>query len=170
MQKHESKSFDWVFWFLWIMATAWGWVLGWILRDYLLQADIARLAAGIGIGALQWLVLKQRMNRAWRWILATSCGWAVGWAIALAFIPDELGFVSGFVLGAATGMAQWLVLRREVHWAGWWIVASALAWSIALGPLSREPVVGVTPGAMTGIVLELLLRNPRPGEMPEGEE
>ena len=169
MHKHKSRSFDWGFWFLWIMATAWGWVLGWILSGYLL-AGIALLATGIGIGALQWLVLKQRIGRAGRWILASAAGWAVGWAIAFAFIPAELGFLSGFVIGAAAGTAQWLVLRKEVHWAGWWIVVSTLAWTIALGPLSREPVVGVTPGAMTGIALELLLRNPRPGEMPEGEE
>jgi hypothetical protein len=168
MQKHESESFDWVFWFLWIMATAWGWLLGRILSGYLL-AGIALLAAGIGIGVLQWLVLKQRVNWARRWILATAAGWAVGWAIAFAFIPAELGFVNGFVLGAATGTAQWLVLRREVHWAGWWIVVSTLAWTIALGPLSREPVVGVTPGAMTGIALELLMRYPASGETPVAE-
>jgi hypothetical protein len=67
-------------------------------------------------------------------------------------------------------MAQWLVLRREVRWAGWWIIVSALAWTLALGPLSREPVVGVTPGAMTGIVLGLLLRYPFPGETPVGQD
>jgi hypothetical protein len=169
MHEHKGRSFDWAFWFFWIMATAWGWVLGWILSGFLM-AGIALLATGVGIGALQWLILKQRISGAWRWILASAGGWAAGWALAFISIPTELGFLSGLVLGAATGMAQWLVLRREVHWSGWWIMVSALAWSIALGPLSREPVVGVTPGAMTGIALELLLRNPQPGGMPAGEE
>jgi hypothetical protein len=169
MHKNETESFDWVLWFLWIMATAWGWVLGWILSGYLI-AGVALLATGIAIGTLQWLVLKQQMNRSWRWIPATAGGWAAGWAIAYLIIPADLGFVGGLVLGATTGMAQWLVLRREVRWAGWWIIVSALAWTLALGPLSREPVVGVTPGAMTGIVLGLLLRYPFPGETPVGQD
>jgi hypothetical protein len=169
MNKHETESFDWIFWFLWIMATAWGWVLGWILSGYLI-AGISLLATGIAIGALQWLVLKQQIGRAWRWIVATASGWAAGWALSFILIPAELGFVSGFVLGATTGIAQWLVLSKEVRWAGWWIVVSTLAWTLALGPLSREPVVGVTPGAMTGIALGLLLQHPKPGEGPVGAE
>jgi hypothetical protein len=169
MRKKGSTSFDWVFWFLWIMATAWGWVFGWILGSYLISG-IALVATGIAIGALQWLVLKQRMIRSRRWIPATAAGWAVGWAIAFVAVPAELGFLYGLALGAATGITQWLVLRREVHWAAWWVLISALAWTLALGPLSREPVVGVTPGALTGVALELLLRNPRPGEMPVGQD
>jgi len=32
--------------------------------------------------------------------------------------------------GVVFGLCQWLILRRSVHAAGWWILANALAWPI----------------------------------------
>ena len=73
---------------------------------------------------------------------------------------------------ATTGAAQWLLLRREVHWAGWWILVSLLAWSAALslapdfGSNALPPLVlsGVTVAVVTGVALALLLNFPKPPE------
>ena len=156
METGESSSFDWKLWFLWIMATTWGWLLGgWLI------AGVAMLASGIAIAILQWLVLQHRIRNAWLWILASTAGWMAGWGLDLFAVPTELGMFSGVVLGAATGMAQWMILRREVYWAGWWIVISALAWTTGLALIPGTLTSGVMPGAITGIALELLLRNPK---------
>lgn len=160
MDVHRSKSFDWAFWFFWIMATTWGWILGGFL-----VAGIALLITGLAVAILQWLVLKQRIGRSWRWISVTGIGWAAGWVLVVAALP-EFDFMHGLVLGAATGLAQWTVLRREVYWAGWWIVISTIAWTTGLTLLPGALTSGVIPGALTGIALELLLRNPKTTEIP----
>jgi len=33
-------------------------------------------------------------------------------------IPSQFEFVNGVVIGLTTGLAQWVVLRRELNWAG----------------------------------------------------
>lgn len=53
--------------------------------------------------------------------------------------------MTGFVVG----VAQWLVLRRYLPYAGWWILASALGWF--LGTL-----VSITTEGITVPVIELL--------------
>jgi hypothetical protein len=162
MAKEKRDPFDWALWFFWIMATTWGWIFGGFLFG-----GILLLASGVAIGILQWLVLKQRIRRDWQWIVATAIGWTAGVLIDFV-LPPELDFFSGFLLGATTGMAQWLVLRREVHWAGWWIPISALGWSTGLDLLAPGLLAGVMPGALTGIALALLSRYPKPQEQPEG--
>lgn len=156
MSHQKGTSLDWSLWFLWIMATALGWIVGGFL-----VGPVGMVASGVAIGVLQWLVLKQHIRRDWQWILATSGGWVVGWGIAFAALPLQLDFVSGFLIGTTTGMAQWLILRKEVHWAGWWVVISALAWSTGLNLMPGFLTSGVLPGAITGIALALLLCYPK---------
>jgi hypothetical protein len=152
----KSASFDWAFWFLWIMATAWGWILGSFFAP-----GVSLVATGIATGVLQWLVLKQRIPRAFRWIPATAIGWTVGGAIGSLVLPAESGILSAIFLGTATGLAQWVILRQEVHWAGWWPVVSAVAWMTGLTLFPAPLLVGVMPGALTGIALALLMRYAR---------
>ncbi len=146
------------------MATTSGWLLGWLLLP-----TIALVTAGVGAGIMQCLVLTRRIPHAWRWIVATTVGWLVGLGIALFTVPPGLGLLTGAVIGATTGMAQWGLLRFHVRWAGWWIVVSVLAWSTALslapasGVVALPPIVlsGVMAAVPTGFTLELLLRNPK---------
>jgi len=168
--RNSILSFDWAILFYWMMATTSGWLFGWLLLP-----AIALVAAGVGVGVVQTLVLYRRLPRAWRWILATAIGWVVGLSIATLVVPPWLGLLSGALAGATTGIAQWVVLRRHVHWAGWWIPLSALAWAtgMSLAPASGlvelPPIVlsGVLASLPTGIALELLLRNPK-NEQAEG--
>jgi len=166
-QNQSIPSFDGALLFYWMMATTTGWLLGWLLLP-----AIAVVTAGVGAGVMQCVVLYRRIPRAWRWLLATAAGWMAGLAIAILVVPPGMGPLSGAVIGATTGTAQWVLLRGEVHWAGWWIVTSALAWAtgLSLAPASglvalpRIVLSGVMPAVMTGITLELLLQNPKEGE------
>lgn len=153
MADRKGTSFDWAFVFLWIMATTWGWIVG-----KFLVGPIGLLASGAALGALQWLVLRHRISESWRWILATAVGWLVGWGLFLFATPSELAMMSGLIVGGCTGIAQWFVLHREVHWAGWWLPISALAWTTGLNVLSGSLLAGATPGALTGVALEILMR------------
>jgi len=153
-------SFDSVLWFFWIMATTWGWLLG-----RLILPQLALVIAGVSIGIFQWLVLQGRVSRPWRWIPSTSLGWIAGYLIALYMIPEAF-MLEGMVIGLTTGVAQWLLLRRELHWAGWWIVFSVIGWITGFTLFPGIFSTGIMAGALTGICLEVLLRNPKPKTIP----
>jgi hypothetical protein len=76
-----------------------------------------------------------------RWVVATAAGMGIGWlAATLAIAPFEsdvttvggeilLAGLSGIVLGAALGTAQWLAAGRG---SPLWIAINAVAWPPAL--------------------------------------
>ena len=80
-----------------------------------------------------------------KWCLATAVG--LGFAHASVSIPlpasiQAADFHNGFPLfwrftflhlffGAGVGVAQWLLLRRIIPKAIWWIVAGVLSWTIS---------------------------------------
>ena len=150
-------SFDWALWFFWIMASTWGWLLGGLILP-----GVTMIIAGILVGASQWLVLQGRFDRPWRWIVATSFGWIAGYFITLLMLPQELETLTGMIIGLTTGIAQWMILRREFHWAGWWIIFSTIGWITGLTLLPGILLTGTMAGALTGLCLEILLRNPKP--------
>ena len=94
-------------------------------------------------------------------MIATVIGWSTGWLINLIIIPEELYYLNGIALGLATGLAQWLIMRRETQLSFWWIIVTAVGWmsGIALFPGLFLP--GIIAGGVTGIALELLLRYPK---------
>jgi hypothetical protein len=156
VSKQSGIFFDWGIWLQWIMVTTVGWILGMLFIH-----PFGLAASGIAIGILQWIVLQQHITRGRRWILASIAGWVAGWVIALLIVPSDFRVLAGIVLGVSVGAAQWLVLRREVYAAGWWIIISALAWATGIGLVPGVLTSGVMPGTMTGIALELLLRYPK---------
>jgi hypothetical protein len=159
MPETKTLSLDWALWFLWIMATTIGWVLGRFLLPNLTFVTI-----GIGLAVLQWLVLQHRIRKAWRWIIATTLGWLLGSTLILVSLPEGMDFLAGVIIGVTTGTAQWLVLRREIYWAGWWIVISVIAWTTGMALLPGVMLTGVMAGAITGLALILLIRFPKPAE------
>lgn len=166
----------------------------------------ALVLAGVGEGALlglaQSIVLARYLPglRRRSWVLATALAAGIAWICGLAL--SNLGenqatnltlligtsvFV-GVVFLLSMGGAQWLVLRRHVERAGWWIAANALAWplgvavpvvALALLPTTTTPLVsglvgvlsgvlmGVVVGAITGLVLVRLIAGGRQELRPE---
>jgi hypothetical protein len=152
----------------------------------------------ITAGMLQWLVLRRYVRWANQWWLVTSIGWIAGGVLAsyaafavLGARPSTLSFtaVTAPANAAVVGTFQWLILRRHVRRAGWWVLASIAAWAIgerlglyagfyvalyagaAVGGLGQDltvmvfaasfaAVVGALASSMTGIVLVWLLRHP----------
>ena len=129
------------------------------------------------------------------WVVTSTIGWTVGLALGsatsntIAFTFHEnvglelwwLG-VSGAMAGASVGLMQWLILRRQLSRAGWWVLASivggAVGFSLAgrfplnptvgfgpIGPVGRlhgdvtaVAVLGIQIGAPLGIVQWFVLR------------
>jgi hypothetical protein len=71
------------------------------------------------------------------------------------------GFVNGAGVGTLVGTMQWVVLRRHVSRAGWWVLTSALGSGLSF---ALNQVVGQLVGvAVTGAVLVWVLRLPAQG-------
>jgi hypothetical protein len=119
------------------------------------------------------------------WVVASTVGLYVGWVLAFVIIAfysvvfgldycdacDGLAFVIG--IGIGIGVAQWLVLRRRVSGAGWWVLASAVGGygimqagftgyseSVEMSFVSLLGLTGVVAlsGAVTGTLQWLILR------------
>jgi len=158
MSSQERPPFDAAFWFQWIMATT----LGWLLGGYLL-ANLPVFPGGIGAAVLQWPILYRRIPRAWRWVVATALTWIAAATLLLLAVPQTLRpWLAGLVIGPAVGLGQWFILRRAVHWAGWWIVISTIAWVTGLLLVPGALSSGSLSGAITGLALMLLFRAPKP--------
>jgi hypothetical protein len=195
------KQPAWIIWILWVAASIVGFALSAAaLRGSatILPENTPLIIAGTVFvlgrlllptlpAFLHWLILRRLFARAGWWIPASVVGWL------LAYIPLNMGIAGadtgqGFlfiseryvfgvacaVAGAVAGTMQWLVLRRWVSCAGWWVLASSISWVGAawvFANLTRGADVhfllggaasGSLSGAITGVVLVWLLRHPRP--------
>jgi hypothetical protein len=158
MSEHSQAAFDSALWFQWIMATTLGWLLGRVILQ-----GLPAIGGGVGIGVLQWPILYRRIPRAWRWTVVTAVAWVGGSVLLQIVVPSDLHLLAGgLVLGPLVGLAQWLVLRQRVRWAGWWIVISTIAWITGLTLLPGILATGALVGALSGIALGLLLPAQRP--------
>jgi len=128
-------------------------------------------------GLCQWDILRRQSIKRNGWIPLTVAGWVVictiaVWATGIVTGAFEFhrGLDAGLIIGpmearpqslvlsvvallaggAVLGLGQWLLLRRDVKRAGWWILATA----VGLGA-----VWGAGVGIVTGITLVLLLRH-----------
>ena len=100
---------------------------------------------GLLTGLLQYLLLRGYLPRMSWWIAATLLGWLLLFAVGLlsarfsVTMPPALAvaLVAGLV-----GLPQWLLLRRRVSHAGYWMLSSVLGWGVALllvnGPISSQ--------------------------------
>jgi hypothetical protein len=102
-----------------------------------------------------------------QWLLVTLLGFVASlfW-IEIGERPD-IGAVEGIIGGALIGFAQWLVLRRHLSSAWWWIIVSFLGWGVMglssfgvigwFAPrtmrLFPRLVYGVIDGATLGLIL-----------------
>ncbi len=143
---------------------------------------------------MQWLVMRRHVARAGWWVPATAAGFTLAGGVAgsifrlpspaMSVPTPAVVFASavafGVVAGAAGGTMQWLVLRRYVARAGWWVLASFLGLTVGLGagvPLAQTlgqagsyvesmalfgTIFGAGIGAIPGAALVWLLRQPVP--------
>ena len=181
----------------WVVASLLGWVIGASVGE--LVVFVAGLIAGAGIGALvlqigvgvgsgfvigvmQWLVLRRQVAGVGWWVVASAGGWVVfvavvwlGFVGMRAIMVGAVGMVVGVVAGGAVGgfvvgVLQWLVLRRQVARASWWVAASVVGQVVFavmvafmnmfgfVGGLVGQAVGLAMYGGITGYVLVQLLR------------
>lgn len=153
MTDTKSKSLDWALWFYWIIATTVGWLAG-----SLFSSVIPVAISGVAIATLQGLVLYKRIRKVWRWVVFSSLGWISAYILSVIFIPEELGSLIGPLMGAILGVIQWLLLRQEFEWAGWWIPISIVAWTTGMTLMPGALTSGALPGALTGLALVIFFR------------
>ncbi|MCL4867975.1 MAG: nucleoside hydrolase [Anaerolineae bacterium] len=121
-----------------------------ITQDYLFTYTLFPMV-GLATGTLQYAFLRRYLPRMGWWVLATTGGWLIG--MLLFLIPDwpnqtnrflNFGLIF-FVIGLAIGIAQWLLLRRRLFQAGWWIAANVVGWGLlALITVGDAPVSNPT--------------------------
>jgi hypothetical protein len=174
------------------------------LAVVLLGTVVAGGFEGAVVGYAQWRVLRVPLPElaARLWVVATVVGALVAWTLGMlpttlmdmggeagaepaigAAVQLLLAAALGLLAGPVLGVPQWLVLRRFVPRASWWIVANAVAWAagmpvifVAAGSLPAEPTTativatvlaacaaaGAVVGAVHGVWLVALLRFRRP--------
>ena len=151
MKNTKSETMDWALWFYWIMATTLGWLIGSIFF-----IGIPVVMSGATISALQWAILHQRIHKAWRWAVYSSAGWIVGYILFVILHASNMGVLAGPLIGLTVGIAQWTVLRKELNWAGWWVIISIMAWTTGINLMPGLLTSGALPGALTGFTLVIL--------------
>lgn len=170
------------FWLWWVLASAMGLVLGAVVGGALvdifpsvLGGAISGVAVGSAVGTSQWLVLRKQLSQVGWWVIASIAGFAMFGAVATV-LSEKVSIVFLFALiGAAIGVAQWLVLRPHFSQAGWWVLANVSAFSsfgVAVdavyaikgesASLAVSLVVLSIYGGLTGAALVWLLRQPMP--------
>jgi len=132
---------------------------------------------GLLTGVLQYVLLRRFLPRMGWWILATTGGWLLG--ALLILIPSWFNFwtyespdiyLVFTLLSLSIGMSQWLLLRRRLPRAGWWIGANVVGWGL-LGLITGDSLgqfgllaMGFLPACLTAVVLALLLNQALPIE------
>jgi hypothetical protein len=95
---------------------------------------------GLLTGILQYTLLRRYVPKMGGWVLATMAGCLLGFftmTILLrifesAFLTLWNGALAFATIGGAIGLSQWVLLRRRIPKAGWWILASMLGWGLAV--------------------------------------
>lgn len=146
----------------WVRATWFGWLLGIpVIIVLALVGEAVGIGGaqvlvgagmGTGIGLMQSRVIRSLLPKSGAWI----CSCVVG--LAVPFLVTDIAKTAGrnvgyslFVCVAIGGLIaggwQALILRKRFRKTLWWVVASALGWTLAAGtsavadPLSRFPAL-----------------------------
>lgn len=186
------------FWLAWFLASSMGYGIGAFLGLYfaygIFNRDPFDVTMGVTLGTVmgatggyfQWVVLRERIAGAASWGVASALGFGLTMGAIVAANTGEnyvmAGVLIGSVFGVASGILQWLILRRKVPLAGWWLLANvlgsvvgAIALPIAgvildagkweLGVLTFGLVFGAGYGTITGAALVWLMRQSPSGNI-----
>lgn len=155
------------------------------IMDLALARIVVPLFAGFLVGLAQWFVLRKYVYDVSDWIWAAGASWAVGYALGLLIINGLTGtgldgFIGYLLFGAIVALVQWPILRREIPNVWMWILANVIGWTAgfylsqfsldlffngpAISPVASTSVLsgvsGLVAGAITGIALVLIVRQP----------
>lgn len=189
----EPLPVRWPFLLQWVLASALGWVIGPMVRMAMgmpgsggdagaLVVVAGGTVAGAIVGVMQWLVLRRRTRQAGWWVLASAAGVGVaglavqeiliGAGVLARLQPLGAGVVAvGGTVGLVVGVMQWLVLRRWVRRAGWWVLASSVGAAVGDGVTGAFTILpaywywgsvlsGAACEAIRGLTLVWLMQNP----------
>jgi len=123
------------------------------------------IPAGAGAGIIQWLILRRRVSRVGWWAPAMVAGFFLAfvllYALSITFkghytnmLPEHImPFVFLALGGTLAGVFQWFFMRKHISQAGWWVLASAVGWSLGtavwrLGDWFLYEWVGFRPGGL----------------------
>jgi hypothetical protein len=104
-------------------AMVWNWFL--IALSVLMGVMVGALS-----GTMQWLLLRRHIPQAYRWIPASIVGLAVGTGIGdvlTSFVWKQVYEIYFLTAAVSLGISQWLVLRRHIPRAGWWVLAQVIS-------------------------------------------
>jgi len=148
-----------------------------ITEDYLSMYTFVPIV-GLLTGLLQYGLLRRYLPHMGWWVLATTGGWLLG--ALLIVISGWLNFwtfeafdldVAFIVLGLSIGVGQWLLLRRRLPRAGWWIGANVVGWGL-LALITGDSMGqfgfftwSILPACVTAATLALLMKPAQPSEM-----
>ena len=134
----------------------------------------------ISLPITQWLVLRGRVpstSKTGWWVLVTAVGlvliigiWVMMIATSTVLSESGIVFIFGVVSGVL-GTIQWLLLRRWISHAGWWILVNAIAGVVSAVVGNTLSNVGYDNfliwfavltifSGITGFALMQLLKNP----------
>jgi hypothetical protein len=186
------------YWLAWFLASTIGYIFGAILGVSvaygLFNRDPFDAVMGFTLGAVmgatggyfQWVVLRERIAGAGVWGLASALGFGLAMGAMEATNASENYAMAvvliGSIFGVVSGILQWLILRRKVARAGWWLLANLLGslvgaialpisaafgetghWTLAI--ITFGLVFGTGNGAITGGALIWLLRQSHSGHI-----
>jgi hypothetical protein len=151
-----------------------------ITEDYLSMYTFVPIV-GLFIGVVQYLLLRRYLPRMGWWVLATAGGWLLGGLLilisrwlnlwTLETFNTDLAFI---VMGLSIGVGQWLLLRRRLPLAGWWVGANAVGWGL-LALVTGDSLdqfglllLGLLPACITGAAFGWLIKYVHPSEL-QGE-
>jgi hypothetical protein len=172
-----------ILWFQWVLATAVGEAVTNIMISHYISGGTSNFLAAMAgsaavggaiFGVLQGFILRRYLSKT-RWLLASTLGYAMAGAIGGIGTVTGLAFglIFGTISGVVLGIAQWLILRQHFSKAGWWVLGSAVGWSMcwSLESIGLIPswavggfVGGIVAGAITGGVMIWLVRHPITGK------
>ena len=176
-------------WLQWVLASILGFAVGAAMGNAVTDWIFMALFGAVG-GLMQWLVLCSQIAGAGWWVLASTLGFAIAPVAGIAGVmamsqvmsldgnPLAAPSLLGVLFGVLSAIMPWLVLRRRLAQASWWIPAHLLGSLVggALGVVAFHAVsligfhqfawaatgamFGAGLGTITGITLVWLLRLP----------
>jgi len=185
----KGSHLKWSFWAAWVVASTAGIFLGFVAM-YALIFLVKAIVPGVNedrlfgvalfpflavfLSTLQWVVLRRYVPRSGWWIMATVGGLLIAMAVSAGLVmvmsktlglgnQESLLYISPIVMtvvGLMLGLAQLLVLHRNIRKPYWWVLASTFGWfilSLVIGKSVDRTTdivaLGAIPAALTGLAL-----------------